>query len=53
MFISYTNFKEHCEDSDKNGIQNDCGSYAIQKRLLTWATGKERDTTISVSLQEH
>lgn len=31
----------------------DCGSYAIQKRWFMRAMGKERDTTISVSLQEH
>lgn len=34
-------------------FKKDHGSYAIQKNLLMWASGKERDTAISTPLQEH
>lgn len=27
-------------------FKTDCGIYAVQKRLLMWATRKERDTTV-------
>lgn len=53
IFVIYRNFQEHREDSGKNIIQNSPLKFChTKKTYLCGLGGKERDTTISTSLQE-
>lgn len=40
MFVSYRNFKEHCEDSDKSGIQNRSWKLCHTKKMIYVGYGK-------------